>query len=83
MSYGCAIVATDHAAISSVVRDGINGAICKPRDPEDVANKIVSLIENRSLLREIRLNNIRKYKECYTGELFGERLTQTLSEISN
>jgi len=83
MSYGCAIVATDHAAISSVVKDGINGAICRPRDPEDVANKIVTLIENRSLLLEIRQNNIKKYKECYTAELFGKRLAQTLGDISN
>jgi glycosyltransferase involved in cell wall biosynthesis len=82
MSYGCAIVATDHAAIASAVADGINGAICRPGDPEDVAEKIIYLIENRDLLKNIRLNNMRKFKEFYTAERFGERLALVLGDLS-
>ncbi len=80
MSYGCAVIATDHAAIASVIEDGVNGLICRPRDSVDLAMKIISLIEDRDKLHLIQRNNIRKFQD-YTAEKFGERLATELEAL--
>jgi glycosyltransferase involved in cell wall biosynthesis len=50
MSYGKAIVATDVGGLPEVVRDG--GLLCKPKDPGDIANKILILMQDDRLRRE-------------------------------
>jgi len=82
MSYGCAVIATDHAAISSVIEDGINGLICQPRDASDLASKIIELIDDRDKLYLIQKNNLKKF-ENYTAEKFGERLESELTALCN
>lgn len=79
MSYGCAIITTDHAAISSVVKNGINGLLCRPKDPQDLAFKIATLLKDKQALHQIKLNNINKFHEFYTAERFGERLVGELN----
>jgi glycosyltransferase involved in cell wall biosynthesis len=51
MAYGRPIVATSVGGISEMIKDGVNGLLCKPGDPEDLAQKICALIENPALRR--------------------------------
>lgn len=78
MSFGCAVIATNHAAISSVVEDGVNGLICKPNNPQDLASKILLLLNDRQNLLRIQTNNINKFQDFFTAERFGERLSHEL-----
>ena len=83
MSYGCAIVCTDHAATTVAVEDGVNGLICRPHDPQDLAIKINQLVEDRQLLLRMQENSVRKFKQLFTAEQFGERLSRTLASLCN
>jgi glycosyltransferase involved in cell wall biosynthesis len=49
MAYGCPIVTTSVGGIPEIIQDGVNGLLCKPKNPECLAQKIVTLIENPSL----------------------------------
>jgi glycosyltransferase involved in cell wall biosynthesis len=49
MAYGCPIVTTSVGGIPEMIDDGINGLLCEPRDPEGLANKIRTLIEDPDL----------------------------------
>ena len=48
MSQGCPLVATAAGALSEIVQDGVNGLVCRPDDPADLAEKLCLLLENPS-----------------------------------
>ena len=51
---GLPLVATRLGGIPEVVQDGHNGLLLdRPQDPEELAGKIVSLIENQDLARRL------------------------------
>jgi glycosyltransferase involved in cell wall biosynthesis len=49
MSYGCPIVTTDVGGIPELIKDGINGLLCKPRDSAGLARNISCLIDHPEL----------------------------------
>ena len=49
MSYGRPVVVTPVGGIPEAIEDGVNGLLCEPRDPECLARKICSLIEDPAL----------------------------------
>jgi glycosyltransferase involved in cell wall biosynthesis len=49
MAYGCPIVVTSVGGIPELIQDGVNGLLCKPKDPACLAKKICTLIENPAL----------------------------------
>jgi glycosyltransferase involved in cell wall biosynthesis len=49
MSYGRPAVVTTVGGIPEAIEDGVNGLLCNPRDPECLAQKICTLIENPAL----------------------------------
>jgi glycosyltransferase involved in cell wall biosynthesis len=49
MSYGCPIVATTVGGIPELIQDGVNGLLCQPSDPDCLAQKIQTLIEDTAL----------------------------------
>jgi glycosyltransferase involved in cell wall biosynthesis len=49
MAYGCPIVATTVGGIPEIIRDDGNGLLCAPRDPQCLAQKISSLINDAAL----------------------------------
>ncbi|MBN2241420.1 MAG: glycosyltransferase family 4 protein [Acidobacteria bacterium] len=49
MAHGCAIVATAVGGIPELIRDGVNGLLCEPADPDGLARKIVALMDDPGL----------------------------------
>lgn len=50
---GLPIIATDVGGVSDILHDGINGVITKTGDPEDLADKIVSLLDDDELREKL------------------------------
>ncbi len=85
MATGRAIVASDIPQNREIIRDGVNGLLFDPNSPEDLKNKLKSLIENRERLiflaknayttiKEMKLSweeAARKYAELYEKLLKG------------
>jgi glycosyltransferase involved in cell wall biosynthesis len=46
MSQGCPLVVTAAGGLSEIVQDGVNGLVCRPDDPGDLAEKLCILLEN-------------------------------------
>jgi glycosyltransferase involved in cell wall biosynthesis len=46
MSQGCPLVVTAVGGLSEIVQDGVNGLVCRPDDPADLAEKLCFLLEN-------------------------------------
>lgn len=80
MSCGHFIIATDHASIGEVIKDGVNGLFCKQRNPKDLSNKILLAIEQKDLAYKVRSSNINEFYELYTHDKYIERLTSVLTK---
>lgn len=53
MSYGRAVVVTPVGGIPEAIQDTVNGLLCEPRDPDCLASKICTLIEQPELRRKL------------------------------
>jgi glycosyltransferase involved in cell wall biosynthesis len=63
MAYGCPIVATMVGGIPELIRDGVNGLLCPPRDPDCLAEKIIALIEDPSMRERLGKTARRSYEQ--------------------
>lgn len=85
MSLKKPIIATEEEGIADVVTDGLNGFLVKPKDVSSIITKLIPLIEDEELRREIgikgyekiknltwqnnALNTIEVYKKCITNDI--------------
>lgn len=81
MQFGLPIITTNVGAIPEFVKDGVNGFIVDPNDPEALAKKVVLLINNKEAANLIRENNSRDFERYYTTEKFYERFLKALENI--
>lgn len=58
MSCGCAIITSDNGGINEYIQDGVNGLICPIKDSNCLYEKIKFLLENESLLKNLRKNGL-------------------------
>jgi glycosyltransferase involved in cell wall biosynthesis len=50
-SMGKPVITSDHTGCNSVVEDGVNGLLCKPKDSVDLAEKMITMIKLSSVQR--------------------------------
>jgi glycosyltransferase involved in cell wall biosynthesis len=53
MSQGCPIVVAAAGALCEIVQDGVNGLVCQPDDPGDLAKKLCLLLEHPTLAQRL------------------------------
>lgn len=66
MAAGCAVIATDHAAIPETVLDGRTGIIVPVRDVEALSAAIRRLCRDREQLRSMAKASYARYRATYT-----------------
>jgi glycosyltransferase involved in cell wall biosynthesis len=81
LAAGCALVTTPKGGIPEVVRDRENGVMVEEHDdPQSYAEKIVELIENRDLLRELR-GNARPSVEPYDVNAVAPQIMRVYEDV--
>lgn len=78
MSAGLPVVSTDHPGISYTVRDGEEGLIVQPGDPEAVAGAIRRLIDDVEFRNGLRERARRRFDEMYRPESFRRAVAELL-----
>lgn len=63
MASGLPIVATKVGGVPEIIKDGENGFLVEPKNPQQLAEKILFLLENENLKERISQNNREKVKE--------------------
>ncbi len=81
MQYKKAIVTTDEGGIPDIVKNGINGFICKREDAISLANSIEKLISDKNTCVEFGENGYKIFKEKFTLNQFNKNITNTLRSI--
>ena len=80
MANGLVILTTGVGSIADVVIDGENGFIINTINGEEIANLLIMINENRSLLSKIRVNNTSKIKKKYSEKVVIPKLINFLKE---
>lgn len=81
MAAGLPIISTDQGAITESVIDGLNGFIVDPGRPDQIAEKIMLLMQNAELRMKMGQESRRLYEEKFTGEKMVERLTYAFHAV--
>lgn len=73
MASGLPIVATTIRGLPEIIKDGKNGFLVEPKNPEQIAEKVLLLLEDDVLRERISKNNREEIKK-YSWESVAEKL---------
>lgn len=73
MAAGCPVVATDVGGVGTAIRDGVNGALVKPRRPDALAAAIRRLWLDGGLRARYREAGRRIFRERYSAAAMAQR----------
>tara|TARA_R110000850_G_scaffold277058_1_gene421795 strand:+ start:4215 stop:5750 length:1536 start_codon:yes stop_codon:yes gene_type:complete len=81
MSCGIPVVATDVGGTAEALNHQVSGFICKPRDPEDIGNRVVQLLTDTHLREEMSRNARKRIIENFTMANFIETYERVYHEV--
>jgi len=79
MSWGLPVISSTEGAIPEIVQDGVTGFIVKPKSPEEIADKIMILVNNPELRKNMGKKGRELYKSKYTLESYANNLDSAIS----
>jgi len=83
MAYGLPIVATDVGGNREIVEDGIEGCLVSSRNPVDIAEKCVRILENPSLMRKMGLAAREKLEREFSVERMAYKYNQLYFAVTS
>ncbi len=63
---GVAVIATDVGGVSEIITDNFNGVLCKPKDIENIAEKLIYLIENPGVAEFLAKNALERLETKFS-----------------
>ncbi|MFC1735699.1 glycosyltransferase [Candidatus Hydrogenedentota bacterium] len=82
MASGKPIVASRAGGIPSIVTDGTNGILFDTDDPDDLAEKLTSVLNDRALREELAVNARRSAIEKYSSDIQARILLDLLEKVA-
>ena len=83
MSHALPCISTAEGAIPDILNDGVTGLIVRKNDPEDLADKLTTLLHDPALRERMGQAGRRKFEECFTLEHFERTFVDVLKVILN
>ena len=74
MRAGLPVISSSEGAIPEVVQNGVTGFIVNPESPEEIADKILSLVRNPSLRKNMGMKGREVFETKYTLETYAKTL---------
>ncbi len=78
---GLPIITTDQGCIKEMVIDGENGFIIEKKNPEQIAEKIIYLLKNEKVRREMGKKSRERFLKYYTKDRFIDGLSRVFDEV--
>lgn len=78
MQHGLPVVTTNEGGIPDIVIDGETGYICERKNAQQLADKIELLLKSPNLRKKMGEAGRKRYEECFTSEIFENRLKECL-----
>lgn len=77
------VLTADTPAIKELLTDGSDCILCKPADPQDLADKILKLKNNPAMLNKIAHNGYRLFHDKLSNNVIGQEFINILKEVIN
>ncbi len=81
MAAGLPIITTDMGCIKEMVIDGENGFIIEKKNPAQIAQKVMQLLENVEMRKKMGKASRARFLKYYTKDRFLGRLGRVFSEV--
>ena len=78
MRAGLPVISTAEGAIPEIVQDGITGYIINPIYPNEIADNILTLIENPEIRIRMGINGKKIFEAKYTLEVYAKNLNKSV-----
>jgi glycosyltransferase involved in cell wall biosynthesis len=75
------IITTDHAAISESVENNINGFLIEKQNSNAIAEKLIILLKNNKLRKEMGVKSLKLYQEKFTEEKMVQRISLVFNSV--
>lgn len=75
------LITSETTSIKEIFKDKYNCLLCKVADPEDLANKILRLYNDKDLRKKIEYNGYKTYLEYCTPEVLGNKLINIINTM--
>jgi glycosyltransferase involved in cell wall biosynthesis len=76
------IISTFEGGIPDIVEDGVTGFLVPQQDIVALADRMEQLILNPDLCQQMGAAGRKRYEELFTAEIFENRITEILQEVS-
>lgn len=81
MAHGLPCISTNEGAIPDIIDDGKTGLIAEKHNPQDLADKIVLLLNDVTLRKQMGEWGRKKYQQEYTLQRFEQRFVECMNSI--
>lgn len=82
MACGLPVITTPVSGIPEIVRDGVNGQLIPPDDPEALADALLSLDRDRQLAESLSREARATVRKRFDGEQFAAQLAALFREVT-
>ena len=81
MNYGKPVIGCRAGGIPEVVDDGVTGLLAEPEAPADLAEAILKMLQNPSLLREMGLAGRQRLLEKFTHVQMAQQFAEVYRQV--
>lgn len=81
MSYKMPCIGSNVDAIPEIIEDGITGCLVEPNNHEELADKIIMLMENENLMKDMGIAGRKRVEKYFTWDLVVDRMTEVINKV--
>ncbi len=80
---GCVVITTDHSGIFDIFKPGFNGIDVEIKNEDAIANAIVSILNDRDMIRRIAVSNLYMARHKYQIKHHIKIMSDIMDDVNN
>lgn len=80
MQHGLPVVSTYEGAIPDMIQEGVNGILCRPKQPRALAEAVSFLLSHEEVRIEMGKQGYRRFSELYTLSAYEKNIHQIIRD---
>jgi len=78
MACGTPVIGSNTGGITDIIKYGESGFLVKPKDPEDIAEKIIVLLSNKELQQKFSEEGLKIVRERFSWNVIVKKFVKIL-----